>query len=72
MNNKKTYTVWARVGMTGNLTKEELDLLNKKGKTSEDFEKVDNIFKNKFFRDGETYFPEEDDNNKKYISQEWY
>ena len=69
---EETHLVWARVGMSARLTQKELDLLNKKNKTTKDYEEINILFTTKFYRDGDTYFPEEVENNKKYLSNDWH
>ena len=69
---EKLYRVWARVGMTGYLTKEELKIINRNNKEPSDFEELNDIFERAFFRDGNTYFPEEDEGNKIHIDEKWY
>ena len=59
-NNEHTYyTVWGRMGMSGYLTQQEVDMLNEHPAVLNDL-----IKQGAFTFDGETYFPDALDENK--------
>lgn len=60
-----TYKVWARVGMSAELTEEEIQDL----KDTKDFAKY--FFNQRFNLDGETYFPEMAEQNNLVFEDEF-